>query len=57
MAILHFNNVGISALAACVPSHVIDNYKYTDYFSAEDAKTVVGALICDAISHRLTPEE
>ena len=23
----------------------------------EDAKTVVGALICDAISHRLTPEE
>ena len=23
----------------------------------EDAKTVVGALICDAIMHRLTPEE
>ena len=23
----------------------------------EDAKTVVGALICDAVSHRLTPEE
>lgn len=44
MAILHFNNVGISALAACVPSHVIDNYKYTDYFSAEDAKTVVDKI-------------
>lgn len=44
MAILHFNNVGISALAACVPSHVIDNYKYTDYFSAEDVKTVVDKI-------------
>ena len=41
MAILRFNNVGISALSACVPSRIIDNYKYTKYFPEEDVKKVV----------------
>ena len=41
MAILQFNNVGISALAACVPKHIVDNYKYTQYFPEEDVKKVV----------------
>lgn len=44
MAILNFSNVGISALAACVPSNVIDNYKYTEYFSEEDVKKVVDKI-------------
>ena len=29
MAIISFNNVGITALAACVPARVIDNYHYS----------------------------
>ncbi len=41
---LKFNNVGISALAACVPSRVIDNYKYTEYFPEEDVKKVVDKI-------------
>ena len=42
MAVLKFNNVGISALAACVPSNVIDNYHYDlDIWSEEEVKKVV----------------
>lgn len=41
MAILHFKDVGISAMAACVPHTVIDNYKYTKYFPEEDVRKVV----------------
>ena len=44
MAILNFSNVGISAMAACVPSRVIDNYKYTDYFPADEVKKVVDKI-------------
>lgn len=44
MAILQFNNVGISALAACVPEHIVDNYKYTQYFPEEDVKKVVDKI-------------
>ncbi len=44
MAILNFSNVGISALSACVPSNVIDNYKYTQYFSEEEVKKVVDKI-------------
>ena len=44
MAILQFNNVGISALAACVPKHIVDNYKYTQYFPEEDVKKVVDKI-------------
>ena len=41
MAIINYNSVGITALAACVPSRVINNYKYTEYFPEEDVKKVV----------------
>lgn len=41
MALLKFSNVGIAAMAACVPSRVIDNYKYTEHFPEEDVKKVV----------------
>lgn len=44
MAILNFSNVGITALAACVPSRIIDNYKYTDFFPEEDVKKVVDKI-------------
>ena len=44
MAILNFSNVGISAMAACVPSRVIDNYKYTEFFPEEDVKKVVDKI-------------
>lgn len=42
MAYLHFNNVGITALAACVPRNVIDNYHYDlDIWPEEEVKKVV----------------
>ncbi len=41
MAYLNFNNIGFRGLAAAVPSRVIDNYKYTAHFPAEDVKDVV----------------
>ena len=41
MAILRYKNVGITAMAACVPHTVIDNYKYTQYFSEEEVRKVV----------------
>lgn len=44
MAILNYSNVGITAIAACVPRRVIDNYKYTQYFPEEDVKKVVDKI-------------
>lgn len=42
MAIIKFRNVGITALAACVPKNVIDNYKYDlDIWPEEEVKKVV----------------
>lgn len=42
MPIVSFNNVGITAMAACVPKKVIDNYKYDlDIWPEEDVKKVV----------------
>lgn len=41
MAYLQFENVGIAAMSAAVPRTVIDNYKYTQYFSADQVKDVV----------------
>lgn len=41
MAILNFKGVGITAMSAAVPRTVINNYKYTKHFSAEDVKDVV----------------
>lgn len=45
MAILNYNNVGISAMSACVPKNVVDNYHYDlDVFRKEDIKKVVDKL-------------
>lgn len=41
MALLHYNDVGISALAACVPRTVIDNSRYTRYFPEDEVRKVV----------------
>ena len=42
MAIIKFRNVGITAMAACVPKNVIDNYKYDlDIWPVEEVKKVV----------------
>lgn len=42
MAILTFKNVGITALSACVPKRVINNYKYDlDIWPEEEVKKVV----------------
>ncbi len=42
MAIVKFKNVGITAMAACVPKNVIDNYHYNlDIWPEEEVKKVV----------------
>ena len=42
MAILKFNNVGITAMAACVPKNVIDNYHYDlDIWPEDEVRKVV----------------
>jgi len=41
MAIMKFNGVGITAMAGAVPSHVIENLKYTEHFPPEMVKEVV----------------
>ena len=42
MAIVSFNKVGISAMAACVPKRVIDNYHYgIDIWPEDEVKKVV----------------
>ena len=44
MAFMKFNGIGITAMAGAVPHHVIDNYKYTDFFPAEQVKEVVDKI-------------
>lgn len=41
MAFLEFHGVGVTAMAAAVPQHVIRNYEYTEFFPAEDVKEIV----------------
>ena len=41
MAIMKFSGIGISAMAGAVPSHVIDNLKYTEFFPEDQVKEVV----------------
>jgi 3-oxoacyl-[acyl-carrier-protein] synthase III len=41
MALLTFNNVGISGMAAAVPKHIINNYEHDFYFPKEDIKEIV----------------
>ena len=42
MAIITYKNVGISALAACVPSRVIDNYKYERELNEKGITLIAG---------------
>lgn len=44
MALLSFEGVGITAMAAAVPHTIIDNYKYTDFFPADQVKEVVDKI-------------
>ncbi len=44
MAFLNFNGVGITAMAAAVPRHIINNYEYTEFFPAEEVKEVVDKI-------------
>jgi 3-oxoacyl-[acyl-carrier-protein] synthase-3 len=44
MAFLSFDGVGIRGIAAAVPHTVINNYKYTTYFSEEEVKSVVDKI-------------
>lgn len=44
MALLKYNNTGITALAAAVPANTIDNYAYIQHFPAEEVKEVVDKI-------------
>lgn len=44
MAFLRFSGVGITALSACVPKNIINNYEYTQYFSPQEVKEVVDKI-------------
>lgn len=41
MSQLHFDQIGISGLAASVPRNTINNYEYTEHFPAEAVKEIV----------------
>lgn len=44
MAFMKFNGVGITALAGAVPSTVIENYRYTQYFPEDQVREVVDKI-------------
>ena len=44
MAILEYEGVGISAMAAAVPRTIVNNYEYTRYFPADQVKEVVDKI-------------
>ena len=44
MAYLNYKGVGITALSAAVPKRVINNYEYTEFFSADEVKEVVDKI-------------
>lgn len=44
MAIIEYKGVGITAMAAAVPTNVINNYEYTTHFPAEEVKEVVDKI-------------
>lgn len=41
MAVLSYEGIGITAMVAVVPRHIIHNYEYTEYFPADQVKKVV----------------
>lgn len=44
MAILRFNNVGMTAIAACVPSRVVSNYEMESFLSKDAVEKLVNAV-------------
>lgn len=44
MAYLNFKGVGITAMSAAVPKHIINNYEYTEFFPADEVKEVVDKI-------------
>ena len=44
MAILKYKGIGITAISACVPKCVIDNYEYTEFFPKDEVKKVVAKI-------------
>jgi 3-oxoacyl-[acyl-carrier-protein] synthase-3 len=44
MALLQFENIGISGLAAAVPGTIVNNYEYTLYFPKEDVKKIIDKI-------------
>jgi len=44
MPFLEFENVGITGISAAVPSTVINNYQYTQYFPEKDVKEIVDKI-------------
>lgn len=45
MAFLQFNDIGVSAISACVPKHVVDNYHYgLDILTEEEVKSIVNKI-------------
>ena len=41
MSIVRFKGIGITAMAGAVPSHIVDNLKYTQFFPEDQVKEVV----------------
>lgn len=41
MAFMEFKGIGITAMAGAVPSHIIENLKYTEFFPEDQVKEVV----------------
>jgi len=41
VALLQFNNVGITGMSAAVPKNIIDNYQYTEHFDEATVKDIV----------------
>lgn len=44
MALLKFDKVGISGIAACVPRNEIDNYQYIEYFPESDVRKIIDKI-------------
>lgn len=44
MAFLKYKGVGITAMAAAVPRHIINNYEYTEFFPKDEVKQVVDKI-------------
>ncbi len=44
MALLKFNNIGISGISAAVPKRIVDNYNYTSNFDKEIVKEIVDKI-------------